>query len=216
MAPPSRKPSSHEAAATRPHPPAKQPPPSSFEQPTEQPSPCSQGGSIKFFYSLHALPCIGFRAELAGRSITYSGDTFYDPEGLLALQRSGVISEARRLSLENDCSVQESDLLMHEAGVPPIHTPMSALAQLPERIKRSVRVIHCSDQRAIDGGFEKVQPGFEHTIRIDAEPPRCAPQKTEHIIQNRKKKTRTAPRPPLAARRRPPAAHTLGTPPTQS
>mmetsp|Transcript_4316 Transcript_4316/g.11996 ORF Transcript_4316/g.11996 Transcript_4316/m.11996 type:complete len:782 (+) Transcript_4316:202-2547(+) len=130
-----------------------------------------QGGSIKFFYSLHALPCIGFRAELAGKSITYSGDTFYDPDGLIELEKRGIISEARRLSLLHDCSVQESDLLMHEAGVPPIHTPMSALQQLPERIRSKVKVIHCSDARAEEGGFEKVRPGFEHTIRIEAEPP---------------------------------------------
>jgi len=130
-----------------------------------------QGGSIKFFYSLHALPCIGFRAELAGKSITYSGDTFYDPDGLLQLESRGIISQARRLSLLTDCSVQESDLLMHEAGVPPIHTPMSALKQLPERIRKNVKVIHCSDARAEEGGFEKVRPGFEHTIRIPADPP---------------------------------------------
>ena len=75
-----------------------------------------QGGSIKFFYSLHALPCIGFRAELAGKSIVYSSDTYYDPDGLAALQQRGIISAERCASLCTDCSVQEADLLLHEGG----------------------------------------------------------------------------------------------------
>mmetsp|Transcript_700 Transcript_700/g.1415 ORF Transcript_700/g.1415 Transcript_700/m.1415 type:complete len:932 (+) Transcript_700:145-2940(+) len=126
-----------------------------------------QGGTLKFFYSLHALPCIGFRAELAGKSITYSADTYYDPAGLLELQQRDVISEARRLSLLHDASVQESDLLLHEAGIPPIHTPASALLQLPESIRKNLRIIHVSDKRAAEAGIEKVQSGFEHTIRVD-------------------------------------------------
>ena len=35
-----------------------------------------QDGTITFFYALHALPCVGFRAELAGKTINYSADTF--------------------------------------------------------------------------------------------------------------------------------------------
>jgi len=130
-----------------------------------------QGGSIKFFYSLHALPCIGFRAELAGKSIVYSSDTYYDPDGLAALQQRGIISAERCASLCTDCSVQQADLLLHEAGIAPIHTPFDALAKLPDNIKRSIRVIHCNDARAAESEFEKVQPGFEHTITIDTEPP---------------------------------------------
>ena len=75
-----------------------------------------QGGSIKFFYSLHALPCIGFRADLAGKSIVYSSDTYYDPDGLAALQQRGIISAERCASLCTDCSVQEADLPLHEGG----------------------------------------------------------------------------------------------------
>jgi len=124
-----------------------------------------QGGTIRFFYSLHALPCIGFRAELAGKSITYSGDTYYEPEGLLQLQEKGVISNARRLSLLRN-SEEESDLLLHEAGIPPIHTPASALKALPEKTFQNLRIIHVSDARAEEAGIAKVMPGFEHTIRV--------------------------------------------------
>ena len=73
----------------------------------------AQGGSISFFYSLHALPCLGFKAELGGKSITYSSDTYYDPEGLQALQQRGVISKPRMEALLHCCSVQKTDLLLH-------------------------------------------------------------------------------------------------------
>ena len=35
-----------------------------------------QGGVFRFFYSLHALPCIGFEVKAAGKSFAYSSDTY--------------------------------------------------------------------------------------------------------------------------------------------
>ncbi|KAL1524967.1 hypothetical protein AB1Y20_019843 [Prymnesium parvum] len=129
-----------------------------------------QGGTITFFYALHALPCIGFRAELDGKSITYSGDTFYEPEGLQMLQERGIISEARRQSLIHRGSLQPSDLILHEAGVAPIHTPPDALKALPQELRDNLKVIHISDKRADDAGLEKVRVGFEHTVSIPVQP----------------------------------------------
>lgn len=129
-----------------------------------------QGGTITFFYALHALPCIGFRAELDGKSITYSADTFYELEGLQKLQDRGIISEARRLSLINNGSLQPSDLILHEAGVAPIHTPTDALKALPEELLKNLKIIHISDKRADEAGLEKVRVGFEHTIEIPVQP----------------------------------------------
>jgi hypothetical protein len=43
-----------------------------------------QGGVFRFFYSLHALPCMGFEVKAAGKSFAYSSDTFYDKAGLEA------------------------------------------------------------------------------------------------------------------------------------
>jgi len=132
-----------------------------------------QGGTITFFYALHALPCIGFRAELGGKSITYSGDTFYDPEGLLKLQERGIISEARRQSLLHRGSVQPSDLLLHEAGIAPIHTPIETLRKLPDDLRRNLRIIHVGSKRAAEAaemGIETVRVGFEHTLRVPVPP----------------------------------------------
>jgi len=129
-----------------------------------------QGGTITFFYALHALPCVGFRAELDGKSMTYSGDTFYEVAGLKALSERGVISDARRESLLYRGSIQQSDLLLHEAGVAPIHTPPDALKSLPEELRRNLKVIHISDKRADEAGLEKVRVGFEHTVSIPVQP----------------------------------------------
>ena len=128
-----------------------------------------QGGTITFFYSLHALPCIGFRAELAGKSIIYSGDTFYDPEGLQQLNTRGVISKDRMDSLLHHGSVREADLLLHEAGIAPIHTPIEVLRKLPDALRKNLRIIHVGSKRAAEAaevGIEVVRVGFEHTIRI--------------------------------------------------
>lgn len=37
---------------------------------------------------------------------------------------------------------ETADLILHEAGVPPIHTPISVLSSLPEEIKRKIMLYH--------------------------------------------------------------------------
>lgn len=39
------------------------------------------GASFNFFYSLHAIPCIGFSVTYKTKSMYFSGDTYYDPTG---------------------------------------------------------------------------------------------------------------------------------------
>lgn len=92
------------------------------------------GGAIDFHYSLHSIPCLGFTISMCGKSIYFSGDTYYDPVGLKALQEKGVISEDRYEYLTNE-SKWNCDLILHEAGVPPIHTPSKVLAALPDGVK---------------------------------------------------------------------------------
>lgn len=40
------------------------------------------GASFKFFYSYHSIPALGFEVEYCGKTIYFSGDTFFDPEEL--------------------------------------------------------------------------------------------------------------------------------------
>jgi hypothetical protein len=76
-----------------------------------------------------------------------------------------VLSKARADDLRN-LPLQETDLLLHEAGAPPIHTPLEVLLQLPARVKRRLYVVHTS---ALPPDCElRVAPtGTAGTIRLD-------------------------------------------------
>jgi glyoxylase-like metal-dependent hydrolase (beta-lactamase superfamily II) len=124
-----------------------------------------QGATFYFTYTLHTIPCIGFRVEWRGRSMVFTGDHFNSPPALDKLQETGVLSKARADDLRN-LPLQDTDLLLHEAGAPPIHTPLEVLLQLPERVKKHLYVVHTS---ALPEGCElRVAPtGTAGTIRLD-------------------------------------------------
>jgi hypothetical protein len=77
----------------------------------------------------------------------------------------GVLSKARADDLRN-MPLQETDLLLHEAGAPPIHTPLDVLQKLPQRIKKRMYVVHTS---SIPKEFDlRVAPtGTAGTLRLD-------------------------------------------------
>lgn len=124
-----------------------------------------KGAVFNFFYSLHAIPCVGFRIDFKGQSMVYSADTFYDPPGLLALRDKGVLSEGRAKALIDfpfDC-----DVVLHEAGVPPIHTPIKAFCELSPEQQKNIHLIHIAGKEAKEAkekGFKIAQPGVANTI----------------------------------------------------
>ena len=126
------------------------------------------GATFRFFYTLHAIPCMAFEVQLEGKRIVYSGDTCWEVERIKTMCADGVLSEGRRDALINfpwDC-----DIVLHEAGVPPIHTPAATLAELSEDVKRRLYCVHVS---AKDFPFEKglkiAACGVENTLRIELE-----------------------------------------------
>jgi hypothetical protein len=55
-------------------------------------------------------------------------------------------------------------LIIHESGVPPIHTPLSVLAGLPEEVKNNIRVYHISGKDfKPETGLRYCQVGLTHT-----------------------------------------------------
>lgn len=48
------------------------------------------GGKFNFFYSLHVIPCIGYECTFKGKTVFFSGDTYYDPEALEKMKDKGV------------------------------------------------------------------------------------------------------------------------------
>jgi hypothetical protein len=77
----------------------------------------------------------------------------------------GVLSKARADDLRH-LPLQETDLLLHESGAPPIHTPLDVLLKLPPNVKKRLYVVHTS---ALPPGCElKAAPtGTAGTIRLD-------------------------------------------------
>lgn len=124
-----------------------------------------QGATFHFTYTLHTIPCVGFRVEWRGRSMVFTGDHFNSPEGMDKLEASGVLSKARADDLRN-LPLQETDLLLHEAGAPPIHTPLEVLLKLPPEVKKRLFVVHTSALPP-DCELKAAPTGTKGTIRLD-------------------------------------------------
>lgn len=77
----------------------------------------------------------------------------------------GVLSKARADDLRN-LPLQETDLLLHEAGAPPIHTPLEVLKKLPQRVKKRLYVVHTSNIPA-DCDLRVAPTGTAGTLRLD-------------------------------------------------
>mmetsp|Transcript_17577 Transcript_17577/g.26678 ORF Transcript_17577/g.26678 Transcript_17577/m.26678 type:complete len:1423 (+) Transcript_17577:418-4686(+) len=124
-----------------------------------------QGATFRFTYTLHSIPCVGFRVEWRGRSMVFTADHFNSPPAIEKLEHSGVLSKARADDLRN-LPLQDTDLLLHEAGAPPIHTPLDVLMQLPQRVKRKLYVVHTS-ALPDDCDLRVAPTGTAGTIRLD-------------------------------------------------
>jgi phosphoribosyl 1,2-cyclic phosphodiesterase len=129
-----------------------------------------RGGEIWFHYSLHSIPTIGFAVFYGGKSISFSADTLYDPERIVDMFKEKVIGKGRCERLL-DFGMHHS-VIVHEAGIPPLHTPVAVLAMLPEEVKRRILLVHIAAKDVPPGsGLVPARVGLEHTIRIDVTPP---------------------------------------------
>ena len=81
--------------------------------------------------------------------MVFSADHMNDPVAINKLYEQEVVSSGRRDTLLN--FPWNHDIILHEAGIPPIHTPMETLVALPEEVKgkyskrkSGTRMEHCS------------------------------------------------------------------------
>lgn len=128
------------------------------------------GAKLIFRFTLHSIPAIAFEAHYEGASFNYSGDTLNDPQAVDAIHKGGGMDDARREELSHfDWS---HDLIFHESGVPPLHTPLERLEALDDDVKARLRVLHVTPHR-IKGraGLVVAEPGRAHTIELPVEPP---------------------------------------------
>ena len=126
------------------------------------------GGEIHVFYSMHTIPAIGIVAKFAGKSIYYSGDTCYDIELIEKMHEAGVMTTERKQDLlEQEWS---HDLILHECGVPPIHTPVKQLSSFPEEVKKRLWLVHIAEKDVpTDQGLKLALEGVENTLELEME-----------------------------------------------
>lgn len=128
------------------------------------------GGKFLFKYTLHPIPTLGFEVDFQTKSFYYSCDTLYDPELIADLHQQGVLSEGRMKELLD--VPWHSSLILHEAGVPPIHTPLAILAAQPEEVKQRMYLTHVSASAIASGsGLRLAAPGPAHTLEIPVPTP---------------------------------------------
>lgn len=131
------------------------------------------GAMFTFHYTFHPIPTLGFKVEYQGKGFAYSCDTLYDPTRLSDLHDQGYLSPERKQALLD--FPWHLDVLFHEAGVPPIHTPLEVLAALPDDVKQRLYLMHVSESAIPPNqGLRLAPPGPEHTIVIEVEPPQTS------------------------------------------
>lgn len=128
------------------------------------------GASFYFRYNFHPVPTLGFSVSFQGRTVAYSGDHLNDAEYLGQLYEQGLIDETR---LQNLVEFEwGADLILHEAGIPPIHTPVEVLMAQPAEVKERLYVNHISaDRIPRDSGLKLAPPGVRDTLKLEVSPP---------------------------------------------
>ncbi len=129
------------------------------------------GGAVFHFqYNLHSIPTISLRVSLQDVRMVYSSDSQNDPDFILKMYRDGVIGEARKDQLLQ--FPWDSDIVFHEAGAKPLHTPIEFLCNLPESVRKRMYLLH-TDLSKIppDSGLKIAPTGLANTIVIDVGKP---------------------------------------------
>lgn len=124
------------------------------------------GAKFNFFYSFHSIPAIGFDVEYLGKSFYFSGDTYFDPDNLYKIYKEkGLFSKERFESLSHK-NLKKYDLVFHEAGIPPIHTPQKALIKSTQGSKGQLFLYHCTHSSINHKGLNLVPVGLHNTLHL--------------------------------------------------
>lgn len=129
------------------------------------------GGEFDIFYALHSIPTMGFRLSFQGRSFVYSSDHQADPAVQRTMLEQGNMSEERFEQLRN--FPWESDVIYHESGIAPLHTPLAFLASLPEDVQQRIVVYHIAQKdfsKINDTSLQRATFGIENTLFFPTEP----------------------------------------------
>lgn len=126
------------------------------------------GAIFSFFYTLHSIPTIGFQFNYRNKTFIYSSDHLNEPNIIKELYEKGVISEKRYKNLIN--FPWHKDIIYHEAGIPPLHTPISYLNSLDVEIQKKITVYHIAEKDfPKDTHLKLAKFGIAETVYPDIE-----------------------------------------------
>ncbi|MCS6984535.1 MAG: cAMP/cGMP-dependent 3',5'-cyclic-AMP/GMP phosphodiesterase [Leptospiraceae bacterium] len=122
-----------------------------------------EGAEFYFHYSLHSIPAIGFRMHYRNQSFFYTSDHLNYPEAFDKLFALGVLTPGRYEFLKN--FPWHYNIIYHEAGIPPLHTPISYLASLPEDVQKRITAYHIARKDfPKDTKISLAKFGIENTV----------------------------------------------------
>lgn len=121
-------------------------------------------GEFIFHYALHSIPTIGFKMRYQNQSFVYSSDHLNDPKQIKKIAENNIFSQGRLQALID--FPWESNIIYHEAGIPPLHTPIQYLVSLPREIQKKITVYHISEKDFPKEGHELrlAKFGMENTL----------------------------------------------------
>ena len=128
------------------------------------------GGEFSFEYRLHSIPTIGFTLRFQDQTFVYSSDHQGDPAVQREMLEAGIITPERHAELA--AFPWESDVIYHESGIPPLHTPISFLNSLDPEVQKRIVVYHIAAKdfpRETD--LTLATFGIENTLYYSTIPP---------------------------------------------
>lgn len=127
------------------------------------------GGEFQIYYSMHSIPTMAFRLRFQGKSLVYSSDHQADPAIHDDLLERGIIDRRRYDQLRS--FAWDSDVIFHEAGIAPLHTPVTELQKLPAEIREKMLLFHiAAKDMPADSELSRATFGIENTIYFETEP----------------------------------------------
>ncbi len=127
------------------------------------------GAEFHFRYGFHSVPTIGFEVYFGGKSMVYTSDTYNHPPTINKLHAAGEMPVGRRDELVN--FPWHHNLVLHECGIPPIHTPVDYLVSLPPEDRRNIYVVHTDPAKLPkDAGIKPMLPDIQNTLMLEVSP----------------------------------------------
>jgi CRP-like cAMP-binding protein len=128
------------------------------------------GAGFTASYSLHSIPTIGFKMNFQNRSFVYSSDHQGDPRIHKELRDKGVLSPGRFAELS--AFPWDSQVIYHEAGIPPLHTTVAYFISLPKEAQKRIHIYHIAKKDFPAGtSLELCKFGMEHTVNLPVSAP---------------------------------------------